>query len=40
MLRLPSPAPSPGEDAYWQVTCVNNAFNPPRGTTRSAFQTP
>jgi hypothetical protein len=40
MLRLPSPAPSPGEDAYWLATCINSAFSPPRGTTRSAFQTP
>lgn len=40
LLTLLSPAPSPGEDAYWRVTCVNNAFDPPSGTTTSAFKTP
>jgi hypothetical protein len=40
LLILPSPAPSPGENAYWRVTCRNNAFDPPSGTTTFAFKTP
>lgn len=40
LLKLPSPAPSPGQDAYWQVSCTNPAFDPLSRTTTSTFQTP
>ena len=40
LLTLPSPAPSPGQAAHWRVTCINNAFDPPSGTTTKPFLTP
>lgn len=40
LLTLPSPGPSPGEDAFWRVKCVNNSFDPPSGAATTAFPTP
>ena len=40
LLKLPSPAPSPGTSAYWLITCANNAYEPPSATTRQTFETP
>ena len=40
LLTLPNPAPPSRTEAYWQITCINNAFNPPSGRDTKAFTTP
>ena len=40
---LPSPGPSPNQEAFWQITCTNNALNPPTAPSplpTIGFQTP
>lgn len=37
LFKLPSPAPSPAQQAYWQVTCTNPGYKPSPPTRSSPF---